>query len=103
MEGNYSKLAITSFILGIISLHPFIILFYSISSLTTYFTNKISNLAFIIPIIGIIIGIISIVKIKKYNLKGRAFAVMGILFSSMIILLAFLFVLLIALSWGAGF
>ena len=122
MEQKYSKLAIISFIIIIPLILIFVILFfyslflaiksYDISTFFTAFIGlliliagfisifSLSFLFIIIPIISIILAIISLFKIKKYNLKGKRLAIAAIIIS---ILLEILYVYLINLSSNLRF
>ena len=71
-----SKLAITSFIFGVISLLFLIPRFGDLQ-----IPIIISLIILLSPLIGLITGIFSLVIIKKEGVDGRGFAILGIVFS----------------------
>ena len=82
-----SKLAIASFILGVISLLWIVPGFGNIQ-----IPFIISLFILLCPLIGLITGIFSVIVIKKENLEGRWFAYLGIILSIIGLLALILFV-----------
>ncbi len=86
-----SKLAIISFILGLISL-------ISLPLWNAQVGTIISLLMILSGPIGLILGIVSIFIIKRNNLEGMWFAILGILFS----LISIVVMLIIGLGIGGA-
>jgi|SRR3989344_2921652 len=88
-----SKLAVISFILGLISLSTLLVWIVPIGGILQ---SKIINISlfniFIAPV-GLILGIISIFIIKRNKLGGIWFSILGILFSLIGILMIFRLIL----------
>jgi len=84
-----NKTAIFSFIAGILSL-VMIPLWFGIIDL--YFLAPIFYPThFIISIVGLVTGIISLSKIKEDKSQGKLFSILGIVFSGITLLFAILF------------
>ncbi len=91
---KWSKLAIFSFILNILSIYIILDAAIIKSFITTQFTWNIpQSLYFIIlfsPLVSLIISIVSLFLIKKYNLRGKIIAWMPIVIIALLII-SFLF------------
>lgn len=86
-----SKLAIISFILGIISLIPIFVWILPVGSTIQFAIVTISFLNIFVAPIGLILGVISLFVIKKNKLGGLWIGLFGILFSVMgLIILGFI-------------
>lgn len=71
MENRYSKLTIVSFVLSLINI---LILLAGKSVVTIFNSNFFIISLLILPLVIIITSIISLVLVKKNNLKGKLFA-----------------------------
>jgi len=91
-----SKLAIFSFVCSLVPFVTFLfILFSGIMNLIISWSIIIFN------IIAFITSIISLVKIKKYNLEGTGYAIAALIISGIILLiLAILIIVASGGSWG---
>lgn len=89
-----SKLAVTSFIFGILSIFSFV-LFPTITIIHPYLDRIIE----IIPnIIALVLGIVSIIQIRKSpNLKGMGFGIAGSVIASPMLLFVILYFIMLAL------
>lgn len=96
MMGEYSESAITSFVLSLVGILFFllILLFNNYLSISHPPLPLIllGHLAFWSVLFSIIFGIISLVKIKKNkNLKGKKHAIMGVIISSILLIIFIIF------------
>ncbi|MBS3099583.1 DUF4190 domain-containing protein [Candidatus Pacearchaeota archaeon] len=101
VEKRYDKFAIASFVLSLVS----ILIILIMSLVLTYTDNEYTSASrvaillliyFLILLIGIIFGIMSLVKIKRNNsLKGRGFAWFGIIISVLGLILSLIVLILI--------
>lgn len=92
-QEKWSKLSIISLIFIILSIFIFLLLF-----LLKYFLFYfILPIVFLFLIISFILSIISLIKIRKYNLKGRGMAITSLVLSIIFIILivtSFIFLIL---------
>ena len=108
-----SRLAILSFIFGIISFVSIILYFilnkfsWKLFSLEMYFFGLIEDILFVVSIytgpffglIAVILGIIAIIQCKRKKIKGIGFAILGILFGiSEILFFIYIIFALVAFS-----
>lgn len=97
-----SKLAIASFVLGLLSLLANIYL-YTIGGYTpSAFFSYLFVIAFIFgglhsPIISIVLGAIALKRIKEKRLEGRKLAIWGIVFGSIYLIFSLIFVIVMVL------
>ena len=81
-----SKLAIWSFVLSLLG--PFLYLLAIFTPLSIFNSAWAALIIFIgLPISGFITSIISLIIIKKNNLKGKGFAIASLIISVLILLL----------------
>jgi len=105
MNKETSKLAIWSFILGIISIF-FIFIGslignpYSSNITLFYISSYILRIGLFSTLTAFIFGIIGLKEAYKNNKKGKAFAITGIIISSIIILLS-ICTWIIAIGFGS--
>jgi len=78
-----SKLAITSFVLGLVPLiiYSILLLFRSFLSYPLNFFFMLTLIFSISSLVGLILGIISLFVIRQNKIEGTWFAILGILFS----------------------
>ena len=94
-----SKLAIFSFVCSLIPYLSFLFIFYFGTMSLAGNTFLIITWTIIISdIVAFITSIVSLVKIKKYNLGGNGYAMAGLVISA--ILLSFIAILFIVASSG---
>jgi|SRR3989344_3545185 len=97
-----SKLAISSFVIGLIaiaySLLSYVLLPILIPNLNPQLSEVVAYSFYagpLISVVGIIIGIISLKKVKSGNLEGKNFAILGIIFSIIGLFLSIVFIKII--------
>lgn len=56
--------------------------------------------AFLFPLLGIILGIVALIKIKENsNLKGKGLAIAGLTIGTLFLILSFVLIILFIMAW----
>jgi len=79
-----SRLAIVSFILALIQILFLLFIFYIAALLPDYIIKQYFRIMLFISLLTIVLAVISLVSIKKNNLKGKSFAIIALVISGLL-------------------